>query len=99
MRRVCEEIGEAARTHDTGKFFRLLPKLGIQTFGESNVGVEHHTLEEMRAYSVKIGEEPYPVSEETMTRGLPRMEATRRAAKMRCARSWQKMEAWRLRMS
>ena len=59
--------------HDVGKFYKLLPKLGVQLEGFSRQGLEPHSLQQITSYLTELGSNPPIVTDATIEQGLPQL--------------------------
>lgn len=65
------ELTTAIEMHDLGRFYKILPQLGVNMFGKSRVGEEPFTLEEIREHMKKIASDGLTVTEEVLQRLPP----------------------------
>ena len=73
IRQVCKELEGAMEVHDVGKFYKLLPKLGVQLEGFSRRGLEPHSLQQITTYLTELGSNPPIVTDATIEQGLPQL--------------------------
>ena len=59
--------------HDMGRFYKLLPKLGVQLEGFSRRGLEPHSPQQITTYLTELGSNPYKVTDATIEQGLPQL--------------------------
>ena len=73
VQQVCNELEGAMESHDMGKFYKILPKLGVQLDGFSRRGLEPHSLQQITTYLTELGSNPYKVTDATIEQGLPQL--------------------------
>ena len=73
IRQVCTELEGAMEVHDMVRFYKLLPKLGVQLEGFSRRGLEPHSLQQIATYLTELGSNPCRVTDATIEQGLPQL--------------------------
>ena len=68
------ELDKAVNQGDLARFYEGLKRMGIGFHQKSKEGQEPFTLKEMRDHVEKIGSDPGHVSDETLERGIPRVD-------------------------
>ena len=64
---IIAELNDAMSIHDLGRFFQLLPKLGVHVHGKSQEGREYFTLDAARAHFQSTMADPVPVEPDLIT--------------------------------
>ncbi|CAE7804986.1 unnamed protein product [Symbiodinium sp. CCMP2592] len=63
---ICREAEESMHSHDTGKFYRTLKKLGIHLSEHSNEGKVEHGLKELREHCQNVSGNVKTVKEDVL---------------------------------
>ena len=66
VQNICKEAEESMHSHDTGKFYRTLKRLGIHLSEHSNEGKVEHGLKELREHCQKVSGTVKHVKEEVL---------------------------------
>lgn len=64
---IIQDLEDALRIHDLGRFYNLLPKLGIHVQGKSQAGRELFTLDAARTHFQSTMASPLPVEEDLIS--------------------------------
>ena len=64
---IIQDLEDALRIHDLGRFYNLLPKLGIHVQGKSQAGRELFTLDAARTHFQSTMASPLPVEDDLIS--------------------------------